>query len=284
MGRYWFIANEYQCSVGKARFCYYSDMFHSINATQPVTYVRCYAKDVNATMQFPRLDQGIGNYPLVDYNSTAIGSQQWFDLSTGNGSNLSLSWVELPEADFGQSSIGSVVALPRANIIDKPGQVLACTIDARWAYATATVSFSNGPMMVSGLPNSWFSGEQFQLGSNDLPLWPQIKVAPEWAKSMNPIIVEPSISVFTMHCNSAGRLKNISMAPSPINAVESVLAVMLTESLARTSSMARILGSLKDFDNKGWMNEICQEARSLVRADQPSVILIRREISLPSSK
>lgn len=207
IGRYWFIANGHQCSKGKARFCYYNnDIFYSISATQPVTYVRCNAQDVNATtMQFPRLDQGNGNYPLVDYNSTAIGSQPWSDLSTGNGSNPSSSWFELPEAHFGRSSIGAVVALARADLIDKPGQVLACTIDARWSSANATVSFSNGPMMVSGLPNRWFLGGQHELGANGLPLWPQIKISPEWAKSINPIIAaESSTSVFTMLCNSVG--------------------------------------------------------------------------------
>jgi hypothetical protein len=76
MGRCRFVGNEYQCNVGKAHFCYYNDMFHSTNATQPITYVKYYAKDVNTIMQFPRLDQGVGNCPLVDYDSTVIGSQQ----------------------------------------------------------------------------------------------------------------------------------------------------------------------------------------------------------------
>ncbi|KAI9742975.1 MAG: hypothetical protein M1818_003270 [Claussenomyces sp. TS43310] len=252
----YFIANAHQCSVGKARFCYYKDMFFSVNAKQPVTYVRCSASDLNETVRFPRLDQGNGNYPLVKYNKSTIGSQQWFDVSTGQGSHPGLSWVELPQADFGQSSIGAVVALPWTDIAGKPGQVLACTIDARWADATATVSFLGGQMIASGSPTDWYTGGQLQLESNGSSSWPQVKIAPKWATSINPSIAEPSMSAFSVLCNSVGRFDNVSLAPSPINAVEAVLALMLTDGLAQTGSMAMILGSLKGLANYEWTNEM----------------------------
>ncbi|KAE8441931.1 hypothetical protein EG329_004139 [Mollisiaceae sp. DMI_Dod_QoI] len=254
--RYWFIANTFQC-IRHSGFCYYNDIIQSIDAMQPVTYVRCSASNVNAAVRFSRLDQGARNYPLVEYNSTVIGSRQWFDSSTANGTTPSLSWVELSEADFGRSSIGAVVALPGINSTQNPDQVLACTVDARWANATTTISFLGGPTIASGLPTDWFVGGQLLLGSNGLPLWPQIKLAPAWGDSINPIIEQPTTSIFAMLCNSVGRLNNVSRAQSPINAVESVLAVMITDSLSRTSSMATIMGSLKGVGtSEEWKNEL----------------------------
>jgi hypothetical protein len=131
-------------------------------------------------LQFPKLDQGIGKYPLVNYSSATVGSQQWFDAATGNGSNLGLSWVELPGGDFGRASVGASAALPetKTNIGENDGQVLACTIDARWANAIATVSFLDGPMLASGTPTQWLGGGQYLFDSNGQPLWPQVTLAP----------------------------------------------------------------------------------------------------------
>ncbi|KAE9365602.1 hypothetical protein N431DRAFT_488715 [Stipitochalara longipes BDJ] len=257
VARYWDNANSHQCSVGKTCFHYYNDILYTVNAMQPLTYVRCSASDINGTVQFPRLDQGIEKYPLVNYSSSTIGSQQWFDVATGNGSYPGLSWVELPEATFGRASVGAITALPgtKTNTGENDGQIFACTIDARWANATSTISFLGGPMIVSGLPTQWLGGAQYLLDSKGLPLWPQVTIAPEWAESISSIVTEPSLSVFAALCNSIACLGNVLDAISPINAVEAVLAVMITDSLARTTSAATILGSLKDRDNGKWITE-----------------------------
>jgi hypothetical protein len=258
IGKYWLVANQHQCSFGNPRFCYYNDIAYTVDTIQPVTFVRCSAGNVNATVQFPRLDQAPGNYPLIAYNNTTIGSQQWFDEVTRNGS--SVSWIELPDTYFGRSSVGVVIALPRDNTSGIPGQVFACTVDARWAPATTTVSFLGGPMIASGVPTDWLGGGQLQLNASRLPSWPQINITSEWGESINPIIAEPSESVFQFLCNSIARLDNILLAPSPINAVEAVLSVMITESLAQTSSAATILGSLKGLGSFEWMNEMFPQA------------------------
>lgn len=230
--------------------------FASINALQPVTYVKCNTSSVDATVQFPRLDQGLGNYPQVDYNNKTVGTRQWFDLLSWNGTNPGSSWVELPEADFGKTSLGAIIALPGANTKENPDQVLACTVDARWAKTTATVSFLGGPMIVSGIPNNWLGGGQYQLDSNGQLLWPQVTMSLAWGVSINPIITNPAVSAFITLCNSVGRMNNITIAPWSLNAIESVLAVMITDSLARTSSMATILGKLTGLDKGEWRSEL----------------------------
>lgn len=46
------------------------------------------------------------------------------------------------------------------------------------------------------------------------------------------------------------------MAPSHINAVESILALMITDSLSQISNTSTILGALKGLQNDEWISEI----------------------------
>jgi hypothetical protein len=253
--RYWFVANEQKC-ITKPSFCVYNDIFFTANAQQPVTYVRCLGSALNSTMQFSRLDKGLGNYPAAHTSNATLGSQQWYDFTTANGTIPGLSWIDLAEADFGQTSIGAAVALPGPTTKDNPNNIFACTVDARWAQTSAALSFLGGPMIVSGLPDNWLYGGQYQLDSKGQWLWPQVTIAPEWGDTINSVIGEPSQSLFANLCNSVARMGNITMVPWSINAVESVLALMITDGLARTSSMAMTLGSLKGLDSGEWRNEL----------------------------
>ena len=56
-----------------------------------------------------------------------------------------------PFEEFGATSIGAVVALPGDS-----DQLLACSIDSRWANSTATVLFLGGPLLASRMPTDWF--------------------------------------------------------------------------------------------------------------------------------
>jgi hypothetical protein len=97
---------------------------------------------------------------------------------------------------------------------------------------------------------------QYQLDSNGKLLWPQVTLTPKWGESINSVTGEPSVSAFATLSKSVGRIGNISMAPWYVDAVEAVLTVMVTDALARTSSMAGNLGSLKGLNSREWMSEI----------------------------
>jgi hypothetical protein len=62
-----------------ARFRFYNNIFFSVNAMQPVRYVKCNPSTIGAVLQFPRLDQGRGQNTLVDFKNSSLGSQQWFN-------------------------------------------------------------------------------------------------------------------------------------------------------------------------------------------------------------
>jgi hypothetical protein len=164
--------------------------------------------------------------------------------------------VELPASNFGSTSIGAVVALPGNTVIGYTGQILTCTVDARWANSTAIASFTGGPMTVRGEPNDWFLTSRLQKKPDGNFEWPQISIAPQWADSLNPIIEAKNVSVFTLLSNSVGRLGNVSKAPSSLNAVETILVVMLAEGLSRIENTASIQGFLKGFEKSEWMSQI----------------------------
>jgi hypothetical protein len=265
ISRYWFMANEQLCGKQLSGYCYYNDIIHTVEAKQPVTYVRCAVSNVNTTIQFARLDQGSGNYPLIDYANATIGSQQWFDLVTNNRTNAAVSWVELPADSFGLSSIAAVVTVPGVNSTAIPDHIYSCTIDSRWANASATISFLGGPVITAGLPYNWFTGGQLQLNSSGFPLWPRIAIAPTWAQAINPFINGSTTSIFSMLCNSVGRLNNVALSTFPLNAIESILSVMITDGLSRIGSSAIIQGGLKGIDDayptKTWMKEFLPKAK-----------------------
>ena len=72
-------------------------------------------------------------------------------------------------------------------------------------------------------------------------------MTPQWAQHLNPILGISNMSVFTFLTNIIGRLNNIAEAPTPTPAVESVLAVMMTEGLSRTGNTATSQGTSKGF-------------------------------------
>jgi hypothetical protein len=256
LAKYWTLANRAVCADGKSSFCFYKDIFFSVEALQPVVFANCNTNSVNSTLKFPKIDQGSGSFPLPEFENSTFTSQDWYNQVTLNGSTPSLTWVELPEGTFGLSSIGGIVALPGSNTTGPGGRIVTCTLDARWANSTVTVSFTGGPKVVRGEPPNWFTTSRLQKNSNGELKWPQINISPQWADYLDPSVEGLNISTFTLLGNSIGRLGNIALAPFSNNAVEAILAVILAEGLSRISNMATIQGSLKGFEKNEWMSQI----------------------------
>jgi len=256
LAKYWTLANRAVCADGKPGFFFYKDIFFSVEALQPVVFANCNTNRVTSTLKFPKIDEGSGSFPLLEFENSTFTSRDWYNQVTINGSTPNLAWVALPEATFGLSSIGGVVALPGSNTTSLEGQVISCTLDARWANSTATASFTGGPKVVRGEPANWFTTSRLQKDSKSRLKWPQIKISPQWADDLDPIVDRLNISVFTLLSNSIGRLGNITLAPSSNDAVEAILAVMLAEGLSRISNTATIQGSLKGFEKNQWMSQI----------------------------
>lgn len=245
LAKYWTITQTATCAVGKPAFCFYKNIVFSVEAFQPVAFVKCNPNSVNSTLKFSRIDQGTGSFPLLDFDNITFPTQDWYSKTTNNSSDPSLTWVELPQAKFGLSSIGAVVALPWRN--GSNPTIFSCTADARWANSTATSSFTGGPKVVRGEPNKWFTTSRLQKSSNGKLKWPLININPLWADSLDSVLDG---------FNGIGRLGNVALAPYSVNAVEATLAVMLAEGLSRVSSSGKIQGSLKGTAKNEWMSQM----------------------------
>lgn len=252
----WAVANNNFCARETSpNFCYYNDIFYSIEALQPVAYVRCNQNPVNGTLQFPVLDRGLG-FPLVDLENSTLGSREWFASATGNGTTTGLTWISLPEATFGQSTIGAVVALPSVTGTNLPDQVLTCTVDARWANSTATISFLGGPLIVSGAPDAWFLDGRLKQQQDGNFTWQQVKMTPDWAQRLNTVVDASGRTAFNTLSSSSSNFKGLSQTDSPLNVVEAILAVMIVEGMARIGNTALTLGSLVNPVQKQWAREL----------------------------
>ncbi|KAH7327309.1 hypothetical protein BKA65DRAFT_510347 [Rhexocercosporidium sp. MPI-PUGE-AT-0058] len=253
--RFWGLANADFCSSRRSpSFCYYSDIFYSIDALQPITFVKCNQNIINDTLQFPRLDKS-SDFPLVSLENHTLGSMDWFASSTKNRTTTNLTWINLPETTFGSSSLGAVVALPGDKSIDIPELVLSCTIDARWANATVVASFLGGPMVVSGIPKEWFGKGRLKKRKSEL-VWPQVKISPTWAQHLDTILGEPELSAFQILSNSVGKSSGLSRAHSPVEAVEAIISIMVTEGMARIQSTAVIQGPLVGPNRLQWTRQL----------------------------
>lgn len=253
--KYWALANTEFCAHGMSpKFCYYNDITYSIDALQPITFVKCNQNSVNDTLQFPRLDLG-PEFPLVNLENKTLGSADWFASSTRNGSTTNLTWISLPENRFGPLSIGAVAALPGDKSISLPDEVLACTIDARWANATAVASFLGGPLVVSGLPKEWFTKGRLKKRKLGLA-WTQVQITPNWAQHLDPVVGQSGQSIFATLSSSLGNFNGISRAHSPTNAVEAIISVMITEGMARIHNTAFIQGPLVGTTRLQWRRQM----------------------------
>lgn len=251
LAKSWFIANQSLCARGKTpSFCYYRDITNSVEIPQPITYVLCQGNAINSPLAFPRIDQG-SQHPLVHLDNKTYESKEWFDSTTLNSSIPSLTWTSLPPSEFGSTSLGAIVALPGSY---DPDHVFSCTIDARWTNSTTMATFLGGPMAVTSDFKDWEGRNQ--LDTKGQLLWPRINITTQWAEHLNPTIDNNGTLAFEFLSKGVGRLNNIAAAPYSLNAVEAILALMVTEGISRVGNSAFIQGSLKGFATNDWWTEM----------------------------
>lgn len=124
-----------------------------------MTFVSCRVNQKNSTLGFWKIDNGLTNFQVVNLTNSTFASTEWYNNVTDNATTTSLpTWIELPVEEIGSNSIGAVVALLKSNItgVNTTGEVMACTIDARWQNVTSNLTFLNGPLLVNGFNQEWF--------------------------------------------------------------------------------------------------------------------------------
>lgn len=253
-GRLWAIAAK-NIKGSRWRFEYRLDVYWKVTAQQPLVVTRCTHYPVS------RLNSP-GNY-LLFYNLNDIGTfrsegefpEQAFVNDTAlemvqlaSKSNApQLLWFALPQADYGNATIGAVITFPQVGLTPTP--VFYCTVDARWA--PVVMQSTRGSMkMVTGAPDNWLDGT-----FNDA--WPKISIAPEWARFLNPDIPQDKSNAFLKMLQAAGLWNSTTPIASEEDwaAIESIVAVMIANGLGRLNWKNSLVGDLVSGEQE-WMREM----------------------------
>lgn len=263
---WWPSAARYAFKRGGPRYWLARKAYIEASATAPVTRVRCSSLmsttgGPGQSIYFPLLN------PLEDVlTSTSYTDDQiWNDAAMEISSGRELSkvfWSPLPNTDFKNSTMGAVVVLPfepNASAIT----YTTCNVDARWAATRIwTFNFENTFGLPEGLPDV-----RNPLGRYDVDWsWPHISADIEWVNYMSRKMSQANetVDAFAAIAADAG----ITGTPDPTHpwAIESILAMMFTDALARVGSNATLQGELKgrgkprlaDWEDGPWVDEFMQ--------------------------
>ena len=255
ISRLWVIAAE---KVGRGRFTSQRDVSFTIDgpgAQQPITLVSCAPMRIKnsrllVSYQFPRIDSleaYEGNdeeFPTARDNFTLSDVSYLETLDEPR-----LDWTHLPDSIFGGNSIGAVISIPATESYS--ALIYMCTVDSRWA-SVAIQSKRSQMTTVTGAPDGWLSSGVFNRS------WPRINISTEWAAGLSPPVGNSS-TVFEKLTRTAELRKLPISLPSPVQfpasqlgilAIEKILAIIVTNGLARVGYKTYLKGNLKGFDRK----------------------------------
>lgn len=237
----WLRANGARCySTGGIRernFCTYQDITWSVDALQPVVYVACNGGNSTVAPKFPTLASGTDQPALVEYavNLTTDSS----------GSNASsITWVDLSGRDLSRASVGAVVT---PNVKLGSGEsTYACTIDAQWANVTIESSFLGLPYIVNGEPPNWY---QPQDDSTPRYHGRHVSIDPAWASLVNaPLTTAESASSKPFDLLLSSTTFSDGEGQYTAEKIEAILAVLLTDRMARVSADATLQGAVTNIN------------------------------------
>lgn len=245
IGRLWAVA---AANVpGPWRFKYRNYSIYHVDAYQPFVHSRCVRMnasdywDESSMLSFYNLAAADeynkdGEYPWISWDNVTATK---IVVQAANSSLVPLLfWTSLPPVEFGNASVGAVVTVP-----SEPGlretRLYMCTIDAR----IAPVTIESTPDVIKIVSKPVLNDNTI----NDAATWPQLSIDPEWADLLNPTDTTTNSTVIqnliqmTGMWNSTVRIQDY-YAPY---AVESILAVMIVNGLARAKYGTGVIGTLK---------------------------------------
>ena len=249
----WVVAAAWVSKGQPWRFWSHKEATYTVAARQPIVHTRCVNNNLTAA--------GLSVHPIKFYDLTDLSSFQAtgdFSLNierqvklenTGNtNASLLWNWTTIAQPSSGASALAGIVVVPASTQIAQG--IYSCTVDARMAPAKVQSTRNVYKIVTSHLkPSSiWMpAGTDATYGGGNS--WPTISIEPEWARYLNPEIVDSNSTVFEMLATSAG-LKDMSSIPGSDTGylIESILAAMIVNGLTRRYYKDGIVGDLKGWD------------------------------------
>lgn len=251
VGRYWAYAAAN--SGGRQKFVYRRDAIFTVTAPQPVTQTRCEETVLTALRLVNNLTFPILAQPTCDGDNAACHVHPVSYNTTTNKTLIdevqdslaidrlpSVIWVDDDAARPENSSAVVVVAFPQTNVGDT--RLYRCTIDARMANSSISTT-RNIPKVVTG-----YAPEFKSVGTSNSS-WPRVSITTQWAQTLNPTIpdAEANMTAFA-HTVAAAGMWNSSSPAHVYNypfIVESILSLMVTNGIARSTYNNTLVGNLK---------------------------------------
>lgn len=247
----WVVAAAWVSKGQPWRFWSHKEATYTVSARQPIVQTRCVHNNLTATdlSVYP-----IKFYDLTDLNSFqatgdfSLNIESLVTLETGNkNTSLLWNWTTVTQPSSGASALAGIVVIPASSQIAQG--IYSCTVDARMAPAKVQSTRNVYKVVTSHLkPSSIWMPAGTDATYGDGNSWPSISIEPEWARYLNPEIVDSNSTVFEMLATSAG-LKDMSSIPGSDTGylIESILATMIVNGLTRRYYKDGIVGDLE-----GW--------------------------------
>ena len=253
---------RYQQFLKKAgdKFDIFRDALFQVDSKQAITRVQC--SDLKLRTLNDQSNLYFPNQEDTGYPGTFSSFEpdvNFLDDVLGSNSSTSYPWtkttfVTLPQKEFGPSSIGVIVTLPK--LANASGVwYTTCLVDARWADSnTFTTITPHIEQAVLGLVPGWDGSYLYTEQASGWPSsWQPITLTNDWAYSaLLPIInITSGQDAFQDLTETAG-ITGVydSMAK---NVIEALTAVWITSALSRIGSQATVQGTLKA--NLAWVGE-----------------------------
>ena len=204
----WVVAAAWVSKGQPWRFWSHKEATYTVVARQPVVHTRCVNNNLTATdlsvrsIKFYDLSdlssfQATGDFPLN------IESRVTLENVGNTNTSVLWTWTTIAQPSSGASALAGIVIVPASAEIAQG--IYSCTVDTRMAPATVQSTRNVYKVVTSHLkPSSiWMpAGTDATYGGGNL--WPTISIEPEWARYLNPEIVNSDSTVFEMLATSAG--------------------------------------------------------------------------------
>ncbi|KAL9004694.1 MAG: hypothetical protein Q9188_002490 [Gyalolechia gomerana] len=177
-----------------------------------------------------------------------VGSHSTYANIDNTNIGPSLTWTTISQPSNKTTALAAIVVIPGEE--KGTSGIFACTVDARVAPAKIQSTRNLYKIVTSHLkPSStWMTaGTDATYGGSIT--WPAISIEPQWAAYLNPKTGEGNSTVFQTLTAAAG-LQDMSGLEGSTTCylIESVMATMIVNGLARRKYKHGIIGDLKDWD------------------------------------
>ena len=248
----WVVAAAWRSKGQPWRFWSHADATFTVSAQQPIVHTRC--ANYSSAVTYPNRNitkfydltaidifRKTGDFPLdVEIDLPKINED-------GPG-NAQLNFITIPQPSTNATALAGIIVVPGSAQTSQ--RTYSCTVDARIAPAKIEGTRNGNKVVASHInPSSlWMpAGTDATYGGGNS--WPVISIEPQWAALLNPQAEHTNSTVFHLLATAAGLL-NVHDLPSPDTGylIESILATMIVNGLARRHYMHGVVGDLNEWD------------------------------------